>query len=163
MISFELGHAAKAPEIDYTHGHSEEWFEKVYANDTAENSPHLYVHLCPHSHDDVGWLKTVDEYFTGSAQNIQHAEVQMIIDNYMNELIKDPNKRFTQVEMKFFTMWWDRQTDDMKDTVRNLVKEGRLDFVNAGWSMHDEACTHHDDMMNNMMIGHEFLEKEFNF
>ena len=163
MISFELGHAAKAPEIDYTHGHSEEWFEKVYANDTAENSPHLYVHLCPHSHDDVGWLKTVDEYFTGSAQNIQHAEVQMIIDNYMNELIKDPNKRFTQVEMKFFTMWWDRQTDDMKDTVRNLVKEGRLDFVNAGWSMHDEACTHHDDMMNNMMVGHEFLEKEFNF
>ena len=74
MINFELGHAAKAPEIDYTHGHSAEWFEKVY-NDTAENSPHLYVHLCPHSHDDVGWLKTVDEYFTGSAQNIQHAEV----------------------------------------------------------------------------------------
>lgn len=87
----------------------------------------------------------------------------MIIDNYMNELIKDPNKRFTQVEMKFFTMWWDRQTDDMKDQVRSLVKEGRLDFVNAGWSMHDEACTHHDDMMNNMMIGHEFLEREFDF
>ena len=44
-----------------------------------------------------------------------------------------------------------------------MVKEGRLDFVNAGWSMHDEACTHHDDMMNNMMIGHEFLEREFDF
>ena len=44
-----------------------------------------------------------------------------------------------------------------------MVKEGRLDFVNAGWSMHDEACTHHDDMMNNMMIGHEFLEREFGF
>ena len=44
-----------------------------------------------------------------------------------------------------------------------MVKEKRLDFVNAGWSMHDEAVTHHDDMMNNMMIGHEFLEREFNF
>ena len=27
--------------------------------------------------------------------------------------------------------------------------------------MHDEACTHHDDMMNNMMIGHEWLEANF--
>ena len=63
--------------------------------------------------------------------------------------------------MKFFSMWWDKQTDQKKDDVRQLVKEGRLEFVNAGWSMHDEACTHHDDMMNNMMVGHEFLMREF--
>jgi hypothetical protein len=25
----------------------------------------ITVHVCPHSHDDVGWLKTVDEYFYG--------------------------------------------------------------------------------------------------
>ena len=37
----------------------------------------------------------------------------MIISTAINELIKDPNKRFTQVEMKFFTMWWDRQTEEM--------------------------------------------------
>lgn len=66
----------------------------------------------------------------------------------------DPKKRFTQVEMKFFSMWWEKQSDRKKEDVRGLVKEGRLEFVNAGWSMHDEACTHHDDMMNNMMIGH---------
>ena len=44
-----------------------------------------------------------------------------------------------------------------------LVNEGRLQFVNAGWSMHDEACTHHDDIMNNMIFGHEFLLREFNY
>ena len=27
--------------------------------------------------------------------------------------------------------------------------------------MHDEACTHHDDMMNNMLVGHEWLAREF--
>ena len=26
----------------------------------------LYVHLLCHTHDDVGWLKTVDSYFSGT-------------------------------------------------------------------------------------------------
>lgn len=118
------------------------------------------MHLIPHSHDDVGWLKTPDEYFTGSRQDIQVANVRNIIDTYVTELVADPAKRFTQVEMKFFSMWWDEQNDAKKNDVRKLVKNGQLEFVNAGWSMHDEACTHHDDMMNNMMVGHEWLERE---
>ena len=41
------------------------------------------------------------------------------------------------------------------------MREERLEFVNGGWSMHDEAAPHYEDMINNMWLGHEFLMREF--
>ena len=120
------------------------------------------MHFIAHTHDDVGWLKTVDECYTGSNQKTQHANIHLILSSVVQELIKDPSRKFTYVEMKFFTMWYKRQTDEVKANVKILVSEGRLEFANGGWSMHDEATPHYEDMINNMLIGHEFLQKEFN-
>jgi hypothetical protein len=78
----------------------------------------LTVHMVHHTHDDVGWLKTVDEYWSGVNDDIQRVGVNLILDEVMRELLLDPKKKFSYVEMKFFTMWWDRQTDFMKESVR---------------------------------------------
>ena len=64
--------------------------------------------------------------------------------------------------MKYFKYWWDQQTEELRKTVKEIVKEGRLDLVSGGWSAPDEAITTHDNLIDNLMIGQQYLMKEFN-
>ena len=62
---------------------------------TTSDDGVLNVHIVPHTHDDVGWLKTVEEYFYGLNQTIQHAHVQSIITTVMEALLANPNRTFS--------------------------------------------------------------------
>lgn len=74
----------------------------------------LYVHMVPHTHDDLGWLKTVDDYYSGSNQEAHHASVELILDSVVDQMTLKPHTKFTYVEMKFFQMWWSRQNNEVK-------------------------------------------------
>jgi hypothetical protein len=76
------------------------------ARDYKTGGP-LNIHVVPHSHDDVGWLKTVDAYFYGSNKEIQWTNVHVEIDGVIDSLLNNPQRKFSEVEMKFFKMWWD--------------------------------------------------------
>ncbi|XP_041641943.1 lysosomal alpha-mannosidase [Cheilinus undulatus] len=121
----------------------------------------LNVHLVPHTHDDVGWLKTVDQYYYGDRNDIQHAGVQYILDSVVDQLLKNPDRRFIYVETSFFYRWWKQQSASMQQTVKQLVNEGRLEFVNGGWCMSDEATTHYSAVIDQMTIGLRFLNDTF--
>uniref|UniRef100_A0A3B4E6M6 Lysosomal alpha-mannosidase n=1 Tax=Pygocentrus nattereri TaxID=42514 RepID=A0A3B4E6M6_PYGNA len=121
----------------------------------------LNVHLVPHTHDDVGWLKTVDQYFYGGRNYIQHAGVQYILDSVVAELQKDPARRFIYVETAFFFRWWSQQSRSTRNIVTQLVQEGCLEFVNGGWCMSDEASTHYSSVIDQMTLGLRFLNDTF--
>ncbi len=42
----------------------------------------------------------------------------------MPALVENPDRRYIYVEMAFFWRWWNEQSDDMRNTVEQLVNEG---------------------------------------
>uniref|UniRef100_A0A6E8WBV9 Alpha-mannosidase n=1 Tax=Anopheles coluzzii TaxID=1518534 RepID=A0A6E8WBV9_ANOCL len=121
----------------------------------------LNVHLVAHTHDDVGWLKTVDQYYYGSRSTIQKAGVQYILDSVIQELLKDAARRFIFVESAFMHKWYTEQSEEMRQTVKDLVSEGRLEFIGGAWSMNDEAAVHYQSVIDQFTWGLRFLNDTF--
>ncbi|GLT81598.1 hypothetical protein SLE2022_000390 [Rubroshorea leprosula] len=121
----------------------------------------INVHLVPHSHDDVGWLKTVDQYYFGGNNSIRGACVQNVLDSVISALLDDKNRKFIYVEMAFFQRWWRQQTNSTKIKVKELVQSGQLEFINGGMCMHDEATPHYIDLIDQTTLGHRFIKDEF--
>ncbi|KAK3275455.1 hypothetical protein CYMTET_16415, partial [Cymbomonas tetramitiformis] len=121
----------------------------------------LNVHVVPHTHDDVGWLKTVDQYFYGRNSSIQNAAVQFIIDTVVLALEENPDRKFIYVEIAFFKRWWDEQSPAKQASVKRLVVNGQLEFINGGWCMSDEAAPFYVDMVDQQTLGHLFLKEHF--
>ncbi|XP_019447413.1 PREDICTED: alpha-mannosidase At3g26720-like isoform X2 [Lupinus angustifolius] len=117
----------------------------------------INVHLVPHSHDDVGWLKTVDQYYVGSNNSIRGACVQNVLDSVISALLEDKNRKFIYVEMR----WWRQQSKAKKTKVKELVDSGQLEFINGGMCMHDEATPHYIDLIDQTTLGHQFIKEEF--
>jgi hypothetical protein len=63
----------------------------------------MTVHVVLHSHDDVGWLKTKADYYSGDdPDHRSNASVKKILDSVIKGLIKNEDRTFSQVEMSFF-------------------------------------------------------------
>ncbi|XP_054707229.1 lysosomal alpha-mannosidase-like [Uloborus diversus] len=113
----------------------------------------LNVHIICHTHDDVGWIHTVDEYY--------NMWVHEIITSAVNGLMQNENRKFIYVETAFFSKWWEQQTELTREYVRRLVNDGRLEFISGGWSMNDEATTHYLGIIDQMTLGLRWLNETF--
>ena len=69
--------------------------------------------------------------------------------------------RFVSSEMAFFSRWWKDQNVSMQQKVRQLVHQGRLQFVGGGWTQNDEAVTHYSAILDNLSLGMKFIADNF--
>jgi len=113
------------------------------------------VFLVPHTHDDVGWLMTVEGYYLSQVKNI--------LDTSVASLVANPQRKFIYVEQAYFNLWWNdpETSDEQRNAVKTLVKNGQWEFVIGAWVMPDEACTTYGAIIDQMTLGHQFLLNNF--
>lgn len=81
----------------------------------------------------------------------------------MQSLNANPERRFIYAEISFFHKWWSEQSSSVRKLTQQLVDQGRLAFVDGGWTQHDEACNDFGAMIDQTTLGHRFLTEEFNY
>ena len=116
-----------------------------YKSCTETDPKKLNIHIIAHSHDDVGWVKTVDGYYFD--------DVEPILTNVVNSLDKNPKRKFTEVEIYYFNRWWSEQSNETRDLVHTLVSSGRLAFANGGYTSNDEGVNDYNEIIDQMTLG----------
>ncbi|KAJ1368391.1 hypothetical protein KIN20_029516 [Parelaphostrongylus tenuis] len=121
----------------------------------------INVHLVPHTHDDLGWIKTVDQYYYGAKSSLVPVAVQYIFNTVISELQKDSRRRFSFAETGFLWRWYEDHDDPHKHQLQKLVKNGQIELVGGGWVQNDEAASHYVDIVDQMTFGLRKLEQVF--
>nr|XP_057932040.1 alpha-mannosidase 2x isoform X2 [Doryrhamphus excisus] len=125
-------------------------FDITYEADEWDKEP-LQVFVIPHSHNDPGWVKTFDKYFTD--------QTQQILNNMVVKLAEDPRRKFIWSEISFFSKWWESADAQKQEAARKLILGGQLEIVTGGWVMTDEANVHYFAMIDQLIEGHQWLER----
>ncbi|XP_036400375.1 alpha-mannosidase 2x isoform X2 [Megalops cyprinoides] len=125
-------------------------FEISYEPGEWDGEP-LQVFVVPHSHNDPGWIKTFDKYYTDQTQHI--------FNNMVVKLQEDPRRKFIWSEISFFSKWWESVDIHKQEAMRKLILGGQLEMVTGGWVMTDEANVHYFAMIDQLIEGHQWLEK----
>ncbi|XP_028273148.1 alpha-mannosidase 2 [Parambassis ranga] len=125
-------------------------FEISYRGDEWNKHP-LELFLVPHSHNDPGWLKTFDGYYQDQTRHI--------LDNMLTKLTEDSRRKMIWAEVSYFSKWWNDIDEQKRQMVRRLVEAGQLELVTGGWVMADEANSHYFAMLDQLMEGHQWLQR----
>uniref|UniRef100_A0A6Q2YG45 Alpha-mannosidase n=1 Tax=Esox lucius TaxID=8010 RepID=A0A6Q2YG45_ESOLU len=125
-------------------------FDITYQENEWDSEP-LQVYLVPHSHNDPGWLKTFDDYYRDQTQHI--------LNNMVVKLNEDSRRKMIWSEISYFAKWWDNIDNQKRDAVKSLVERGQLEITTGGWVMPDEANSHYFALIDQLLEGHQWLEK----
>jgi len=109
---------------------------------------------------DEGWLYTYEQYYKGTNSD-DGGCVKCIFDNVYGSLLKNSDRKYQISEVSFFKRWWSEQSEERKANFLMFLEQKQVEFINGGWSNNDEACPYYEDIIENYIFGHRWLQNEF--
>lgn len=79
----------------------------MLVNTKSTNDDLLTVHLIIHSHDDIGWVYTPDEYYSETDKN-----VRLIYDSAFKALVSNNERIFNIMEIFYFEKWYKEKSEE---------------------------------------------------
>ena len=132
-------------------------------DDIIENDPPIpessviNLHVMTTSHIEPGWTHTFEEYYQGTSdQSVDCAKC--VLDNVYTALSANSQRKYDMAEIAFFQRWWKDLSQEKQDTFKGYIQNKQFEFVNGGWVANDEACAYYDDIIDNMILGHRWLD-----
>ncbi len=117
-------------------------------------------HFIPHSHQDLGWLMTIDQYYDTKVRDILSSVLKALESPEASE--KD--RKFVYAEVGFLKKFLDEHKDDKPkiiERVKELIASRRFEFINGAMSQADSACPHYEDIIANYFYGMRYLKLNF--
>ncbi len=100
----------------------------------------------------MGWDETKDQYKLGNGP-INGRNVTLIVEQVVTALAQDPRRTFQAVEMAYWIEIYEAFPPALQQLFVQAVRNRQLIFLNAGWSMGDEASPSYVDMLDNQYVG----------
>lgn len=122
------------------------------ANSNPRPGETVTIHVVTHSHLDAGWVYPVDRCYQ---------TVAAIFDSVLEALLLNSERKYTVGDMYFFRRWYTGLRIDQQASVKELVRNGRVEIVHGGAVSTDEATVSFHDMIDNMMGSRHWIQKEF--
>ncbi|CAN8008180.1 unnamed protein product [Ixodes pacificus] len=142
----------------------QDYVDTLFAG-TRGPKPHCAFEMCPkprpgvtnlhfvaHTHLDIGWTRRFQENYLLAKD---------ILESVCGELMKNRYRMFTVTEMAFFKKWFEETNEVFKIIIRKYINEGRLELAGGGWVMNDEASTLYTDVVDQMTLGHRWINATF--
>lgn len=114
----------------------------------------INIHVIPHTHLDPGWLNTPEEYY-------YNERIEDIFNTMLYTLLVDREKTFVINELFYFLKWYNSKDKKSQSNIKKLIKQKRVEFVSGGYVVNDEATPLYYNIMDQIRIGHQFLQEEF--
>lgn len=120
--------------------------------------------VIPHTHLDLGWLRTVDEYYFDSVIDIFDTTLQALSENPDTCSTGELKRKFVFSEIGYLKRYLEH-IPELKESkiakIKQLIENGQWEFVNGGISQPDTACPTHDELLDNFNYALRYLRDKF--